>query len=215
MVWSWASEDASRTVLRPIAEDVEQLAAHNADAAELLATDRAKEAVPLFERTLAGCRAALGPDHPATLTVEGNLGAACVAAGRRRKGIDVLRSNLGERERVFGDDDPRTLTARDALAVAHRLSGNVDDAVEESTRVTARRRRVLGATHPDTLTSRMGLAMAKAAAGELAVASGLLGAAIDEAVEVHGLRHGHTVALLECGYALGLRGGVRPATSDR
>ena len=37
---------------------------------------RAAEAIPLFERTLAGCERVLGPDHPDTLASRDNLAAA-------------------------------------------------------------------------------------------------------------------------------------------
>jgi hypothetical protein len=146
---------------------------------------------------------ALGAQHDATLTVEGNLAVTQLLAGCR-DGLAMPEANLTERVRCWGDEDPRTLTARDAYAVALRLAGKVDDAVSVSTLVTAQRTRVLGATHPDTLTSRMGLVQARAAAGEVGTASAPLTAALADAEQDLGGRHRNTRALLECGHHLGL-----------
>jgi Tfp pilus assembly protein PilF len=185
---------------------VEESAARNDHAAALFAAGRFREAVPQFEQALAGCRAVLGPDHAATLTVAGNLGVAQVAAGQRRRGIKQVVDNLADRVRVLGDDHPDTLTARDALAAVHRTTGNADDAVAMSGKVALQRARKLGPVHPDTLTSRMGLALAHAAAGDVSSAHRLLAAALSDAEEAYGARHEHTTMLLDCGHAWGLMG---------
>jgi len=46
------------------------------------AAGRLKEAIPLFERTLAGFEQVLGETHPSTLTSRSNLAHAYQAAGR-------------------------------------------------------------------------------------------------------------------------------------
>jgi hypothetical protein len=46
-----------------------------------VAADRAAEAIPLHERTLADRERVLGPDHPDTLTSRDNLAAARAALG--------------------------------------------------------------------------------------------------------------------------------------
>jgi Tfp pilus assembly protein PilF len=185
---------------------VEEAAARNDHGAALFAEGRYREAAQMFEDALAGCRALLGPEHPATLTVAGNLGVAQVAAGQRRRGLKLVSDNLADRVRVLGDDHPDTLTARDALAAVHRAAGNVDDAIAMSGKVALQRARHLGPTHPDTLTSRMGLALAHMAAGDVSSAHRLLAAALADAEEAYGARHHITQTLLECGQAFGLIG---------
>lgn len=185
---------------------IEEAAARNDRGAALFAEGRYREAVPQFEEALAGCRALLGPDHPATLIVAGNLGVAQVAAGQRRKGLKLVADNLADRVRVLGDDHPDTLTARDALAAVHRTAGNVDDAIALSGQVALQRARNLGPAHPDTLTSRMGLSLAHLAAGDVSSAHRLLAAALADAEEAYGARHHLTLTLLECGQAFGLIG---------
>src|SRR5262245_1787220 len=98
---------------------VEESAARDDQGAARFAAGRFRESVPQFEQALAGCRAVLGPDHLATLTVAGNLGVAQVAAGQRRRGLKQVSDNLADRVRVLGDDHPDTMTARDALAAVH------------------------------------------------------------------------------------------------
>ncbi|HYH33503.1 MAG TPA: tetratricopeptide repeat protein [Pseudonocardia sp.] len=195
MAW-WSREGRGRGGNHHTPEDLAELADGNADGARLCTAGRASDAVARFEDALAGCLGRLGPDHPATLTVGGNLGAACTSAGQWRRGLELMAGNLSDRVRVFGDDDPRTLTAADALASAYRLAGEVDEALALSGRVTAERRRLLGPAHPDTLVSRMGMALARAAAGDVASAVTLLEAALGDAEQAHhGARHEHTIAL--------------------
>jgi Flp pilus assembly protein TadD len=189
---------------RPEGAILPQLATGNSTAAELFAAGRYKQAVPIFEQVLAGCRTELGPTHQLTLTVAGNLGVAQVAAGQRRPGIATIAANLADRVRVLGDDDPATLTARDALATAYRVVGDVDDAVELSRQVTAQRAHRLGPTDPETLTSRMGLIRAVAAAGDLSSAVALFTSALQDTEQAYGPHHGRTRALLECGRSSGV-----------
>jgi hypothetical protein len=177
---------------------IDALAALNAEAANLCAADHHQDAIPIFERVLADCQAALGKNHPATLTVAGNLAVTCMAAGWQVLGVRLLTAHLANRANLLGDEDPRTLTARDALAVAHRLAGDIGPALALSIKVTDQRRRILGPTHPDTLTSQMGLALALDAAGDLRRAITLLTTAINDADRAHGPTHTHTIALREC-----------------
>jgi hypothetical protein len=185
---------------------VDDSVAHNDEGAALFAAGKYREAVPQFEYALTACRTVLGPEHPGTLVVAGNLGVAQVAAGQRRKGIKMVSDNLADRVRVLGDDHPDTLTARDALAAVHRTSGNVDDAVAMSGKVALQRARRLGPPHPPTHTSPLGRALAHAAAGDVSSAHRLLAAALSDAEEAYGSRHSYTLLLLECGHSWGLIG---------
>jgi Tetratricopeptide repeat len=176
---------------------LQRLAAGNSAGAELFASGRYKQAVPMFEQLLVSCRAELGPTHLLTLTAAGNLGVAQVAAGQRRDGIAMIVANLADRVRVLGDEDLATLTARDALAAAYRIVGDVDDAVLLSRKVTAQR------------AQRLGPIRAVAAAGDLTSAVALFTSALQDTEQAYGPQHGRTRALLECARSSGVihRGG--------
>jgi hypothetical protein len=183
--------------------DLDQLAQANSEAASVYESGHAKSAVPLFERVLDHCRAVLGADHPASLTVEGNLAVALVTAGKRREGIDLLSENLADRARVLGDEEPRTLTARDALAVAYRLAGRVDEAVALS-RGSPRSAGAPSATPTRHADLADGPDPGAGGAGDIGPAATELTAAIADAESTLGPRHPHTTALLECGRSIGL-----------
>lgn len=186
----------------------DDLTALHASAVELCGRGRYRDAIPLFERVLTGCRERVSADHPNLLIVAGNLGVAYTAAGRRRAGLALLVASVADRARTYGETAAATMTARDALAVAYRLAGDGKNAVALSGQVAAQRRRVLGATHPDTLTSRMGLAAALDASGDRSSAVATLTVAIEDAQQSLGDRHPHTRALLECGEYIGLDRGA-------
>jgi hypothetical protein len=182
-----------------------EAAAINMTAAEMFEAGRYDESVPLLEQALGVCRSALGPDHPATMTVAGNLAVACFAAGHRRKGLKLIVNNVSDRVRVLGDDHPDTLVARSALAAAHRLTGDADTAIALAKQVVVQRRcRTLGSTHRDTLSARMNLALALAAAGDVASAHRMFASTIDDAEATLGAKHSHTLALLDAGVSHGL-----------
>ena len=135
---------------------------------------RLKEAVPLFERTLADCERVLGPDHPHTLAARGNLAAAYWSAGRLEQAIDLHKKNLTEVLRVLGPDNPDTLTSRNNLAAAYESAGRLKEAIDLFERTLAEGERVLGPDHPHTLTARNNLADAYRAVGRDEDAEALL-----------------------------------------
>jgi tetratricopeptide (TPR) repeat protein len=80
------------------------------------AAGRTAEAIPLLERTLAGCERVRGTDHPDTLTLRNNLAMAYRAAGRTAEAIPLLERTLADCERMRGADHPDTKAAREGLA---------------------------------------------------------------------------------------------------
>jgi hypothetical protein len=185
-----------------------EAAQRNAAAAELFEAGQYVEAAEMFETALGSCRAVLGPHHPDTLRVQGNLGVALVAAGesrdRVRQGIRLIEGTVDARTDVFGGDHSETLTAINALAVAHRRAGHADKALELAKRAVLARSRTLGPVHPDTLTSRLGLALALAATGDTTKAHKMVSSTLTAAEEALGPHHEHLYALVECGEDAGL-----------
>ena len=62
----------------------------------------------------------LGPDHPDTLTVRGNIAAFYGEAGSLEQAIGLLEALFAAQVRVLGPDHPLTLTVRGNLASIHR-----------------------------------------------------------------------------------------------
>jgi hypothetical protein len=75
-------------------------------------------ALPLYERTLADCERVLGPDHPDTLTSQGNLAHAYHTAGRLTEALALFERTLADSERVLGPGHPLTETARQTYQAA-------------------------------------------------------------------------------------------------
>ncbi len=162
------------------AADLSDLAVRNESAIEDLVGEQLPRAVVALESLLGDCRWRLGPEHPETLVVEGNLAVAYVVTGQEEAGTQLMVANLAAREQVFGDEHPATLTARDAVAGALRLAGRLAEALWQYSRVAPQRNRVLGPAHPDTLTTRLGLGLTFAAAGDTAMALDVVSAALHD-----------------------------------
>ena len=146
------------------------LAARNSLAHAYRSAGRLKEAIPLFERSLADCERVLGPNRPDTLTSRNNLAHVYQSAGRLGQAIPLFERNLDDRERVLGSDHPDTLTSRNNLAHVYRSAGRLDQAIPLFERNLDDREHILGSDHPHTLTSRNNLANAYWSAGRLSEA---------------------------------------------
>jgi tetratricopeptide (TPR) repeat protein len=179
-----------------ITSNADNLAAANERAVDYYHSGDYRRATVLFEKTLRGCREELGDEHPATLTVAGNLGVALVQAEHFDEGIDIIQRNLADRTRVLGENDRQTLSALDALAVSYRRAGRLPEAIQLAQSAAVRRSEQFGQADPDSLTSRLGLALSLAEADDGARAAAEITAAVEDAQDVLGPEHPHTVALL-------------------
>ena len=120
----------------------------------LLTRGEPAAARPLLERALSLTRAALGENHPATLTSAGNL----YALGEHTAARQLDEDTLTRCRRVLGEDHPNTLTSANNLAADLHTLGEHTAARQLDEDTLTRRRRVLGEDHPNTLTSAGDLA---------------------------------------------------------
>ncbi len=151
-----------------------------------------QEALTLTD-TVALCEAALGADHPDTLTARHNLAYAYRAVGRVGEAVGLFEENLAGSVRVLGRDHPDTLIARGNLAGAYQAVGRVGEAVGLFEENLADRVRVLGRDHPATLIARGNLAYAYRAVGRVGEAVGLFEENLGDMVRVLGRDHPATL----------------------
>jgi hypothetical protein len=136
------------------------------------------QAVTLLEQALAGCRRALGDDHPNTLTTMNNLAETRHDLGDLDGVRELHEQALAGRRRALGDDHPATLESMNNLAETRYDLGDLDGARELHEQALAGCRRVLGDDHPDTLISMNNLSMTRYALGDLDGAHELLEQAV-------------------------------------
>jgi tetratricopeptide (TPR) repeat protein len=184
--------ETSERILGPGHPDTVQLVQRLAEA--YLAAGRPRQAVPAFQRALAGSTRALGPQHPATAGMRIDLGRALVAAGESRDAVTVLGDAAAAWERSHGPDDPGTLSAWDEYAAACMAAEQFSEAVESYRRTLADRERVQGAGHPDTISTRQDLADAFLANGKVKGGLNAHKRAVADREEVVGRDHPDAVA---------------------
>jgi serine/threonine protein kinase len=114
------------------------------------------KAVSLHSRALAAREAALGPDHPDTISSRNNLANAYAADGRAAEAIALHQTTLKWMESKFSPDFPETFTVRNNLADAYRIAGRTTESIALLDAMLTK----LGPDHPDTLTIRNNLANA-------------------------------------------------------
>ena len=117
--------------------------------------------LPIAER-------ALGPEHPETLAVRGNLADWTGEKGDPAAARDQFAVLLPVRERVLGTEHPDTLITRSNLAIWTGAAGDAAAARDQFAVLLPIRERVLGAEHPQTLGDRADFAYWTGAAGDAA-----------------------------------------------
>jgi tetratricopeptide (TPR) repeat protein/tRNA A-37 threonylcarbamoyl transferase component Bud32 len=124
-------------------------------------------AVILHTKARAVREAALGSDHPATLTSSYFMANAYRNAGRLSDATALHEATLKLREAKLGPDHPDTIASRGSLASAYAVAGRLPEAIPLFEATLKWREAKQGADHPDTIASRGNLANAYATAGRL------------------------------------------------
>jgi serine/threonine protein kinase len=107
-----------------------------------------------LRRALALRRAALGPDHRATLAVQEQLADFLGVGARRFEEAEVLsRQTWQARRRLLGPEDPDTLSSLDIHVNALNGARKLDEAERLGRQCYLSRERVLGKDDPQTLDS--------------------------------------------------------------
>jgi tetratricopeptide (TPR) repeat protein len=119
---------------------------------------RYAEAQPLYERALAICEKALGPDHPDVTTSLNNLAALYDSQGRYGEAQPLFERALAIREKALGRDHPDVATSLNNLAALHRAQGRYGEAQPLFERALAIWEKALGPDHPDVAQSLNNLA---------------------------------------------------------
>jgi hypothetical protein len=127
----------------------------------------------LDTQLLAGYRAALGPDHPDTLSMANNLSAAVRALGDYRAAKELDEDTLARCRRALGPDHRATLRAANDLAVDSTHLGEYEASRELHRENLARSRRVLGEGHLWTLNAANNLAITLRRIGDFGAAHGM------------------------------------------
>jgi DNA-binding SARP family transcriptional activator len=139
----------------------------------LYASGDEKGSRTVSEQFLNRWRAALGPDHPDTLSAATNLSLNLFTLGEAKQGRALGEDTLRRSRRVLGADNPATL--RTAIALTFALSyvrdAELARAVGEDT--VYRSRRVLGPDDPMTLWAAAALTRALADLGDAGPACAL------------------------------------------
>jgi serine/threonine protein kinase/tetratricopeptide (TPR) repeat protein len=125
------------------------------------------KAASLHARALAVREAALGQDHPDSLSSRDRLAVAYRVAGKASQAIPLHESTLKAREARLGFDHPETLNNRNHLANDYYFAGRLPEAITLHEATLKLREAKLGPDHRDTLGSRNNLALAYYDAGRL------------------------------------------------
>lgn len=121
-----------------------------------------------------GRRAALGSDHPDTLTSQNHYGWTLFYMGESEEGEALLRDCLDRRRRVLGPEHPDTLHSVDSLGDMLTRTGRYAEAVETYRANLDIRERVMGESDSNTLGTMHRLAVPVKHLGRLDEAEALL-----------------------------------------
>lgn len=147
----------------------------------LLSMGEAKEAEPVFRRTLVICENALGPNHPSTATVLNNLASSLLSQNKLAEAEALFLRSLAICEATFGSGHVETATALGNLAVVMQDGGRFSEAEAVYVRALAAKQAGLGASHESTQSTAKALVACRALAVRAAVQLCVNGAVVTKA----------------------------------
>ncbi|MEV6408695.1 tetratricopeptide repeat protein [Streptomyces bobili] len=135
----------------------------------------------------------LGPDHPDTLVIRGNLAGWQGEAGDAAGAATAFEELLTDHLRILGPDDPDTLVSRGNLAGWRGRSGDAAGAATAFEELLTDHLRILGPDHPHTLTTRSNVANWRGQSGDPASAATAHEALLTDHLRILGPDHPHTL----------------------
>ncbi|KAF2678563.1 hypothetical protein K458DRAFT_348288 [Lentithecium fluviatile CBS 122367] len=154
------------------------------------------EAEEMGRSALETREAALGVEHPDTLTSVsqlGSLGSVLSRQGKYEEAEAMHRRDLEGSEKVLGREHPDTLTSVSQLGSVLERQGKYEEAEAMHRRALEAREKVLGREHPDTLISIGNLALTLHSQGVLVESERLGGETLSMKKVVFGMDHPETL----------------------
>ncbi|CAG7955633.1 unnamed protein product [Penicillium nalgiovense] len=109
------------------------------------------EAEEMYQRALAGCEKALGPDHTSTLDTVNNLSILYASHGKLKDAEEMYQRALAGKEKALGPDHTSTLDTVHKLGTLYKNQGKLNEAGEMYQRALAGYKKALGPDHTSTL----------------------------------------------------------------
>ncbi|EFL27520.1 putative ATP/GTP binding protein [Streptomyces himastatinicus ATCC 53653] len=150
-------------------------------------------AIEYFHRMADVAHGRLGPDHPVTLTIRGELFRFRGEAGDAAGAVTAFAELLEDVVRVLGDDHAYTLATRHHLARSRGETGDAAGAVTAFAELLKDVVRVLGDDHAYTLATRHNLARFRGEMGDTAGAATAHAELLEHKVRVLGPDHPDTL----------------------
>ena len=117
-----------------------------------------RKATTILTALLADQQAALGTNHPDTLTTRGDLALWQREGGNVTEATAALEELLSDQTRILGPDNPETLNTRHDIAFSLGMAGHTEEAVGALTHLLEDEIRIVGPEEPETLATRNDLA---------------------------------------------------------
>ncbi|MFO0632207.1 MAG: hypothetical protein U0168_05080 [Nannocystaceae bacterium] len=131
-------------------------------------------AVALHEEVAALLEGAVGPQHPASIVEQGNLGVAQSHAGQHERARTTLAAAIEAASAALGAEHPRTAALHGAWGLAQMRAGALEPAEHAPRRSLQLRAAVLADDHPQLDDARYNLALVLRRRGQHAEAAALL-----------------------------------------
>ncbi len=151
-----------------------RLSAHRASAMARADTVDHDGAVALHEEVAALLEGAVGPQHPASIVEQGNLGVAQSYAGQHERARTTLAAAIEAASAALGAEHPRTAALHGAWGLAQMRAGALEPAEHALRRSLQLRAAVLADDHPQLDDARYNLALVLRRRGQHAEAAALL-----------------------------------------
>jgi len=175
---------------------------------------RYDEAEALYKEALQGNIKHFGEDHPATLSIYGNLAFLYKTQRRYEESETLFTRVLASKEATLGPAHPSTLTTMQNLASLFKDSGRPELAIDMFQRSLSEQESELGENHGDTIASMEHLAHLYLDCGHNLDAKALLERLLELKRDIYGERHKETATTTETTAALYVKENMLPEADE-
>ena len=137
-----------------MALDLKRQLAHKNDLTEREIELLTQESEELFRECLLRRQKHLGPDHPHTLEIQGNLGACLVDRRSFDEGEALLRSTISSRAAILGPSNADSISSMTFLIRCIHHRGSIEESIQVGREGLATAEMVFGPAHRETFIFR-------------------------------------------------------------
>lgn len=120
----------------------------------LIAQEKFPEALEVYREVFERRKELLGPDNPATLDIEVEMGKMLYKLLKYQEALNIYREVYEKQKKILGSNHKNTLNTQSCMALVLHRQGKDEEALSIYEEILPKQKQLLGADHSDTLVTQ-------------------------------------------------------------